>query len=214
MAHDNEQRSLCAYYLQIFNPATREMDKSVNVPGAFLKRIPGTEHLVFEDSQYGEGWETVTVLQSATIQDEVVTVLDSINLPAGYWDILADNNKLWYCGQHYTSETAGEDSVVVAEKQYYGEGHILGSYLLGETGKFSGKQEMLVGTVWCSLLAVKDNQAFISVGSAALARCDFDNSPPVIGEISPIMGYPAKLRFAQDAAYAPLGYSGLGILPF
>ena len=218
--NDADKRGLCAYYLQIFNPSTREMEDAINVPGIFLERISGTDRLLFQDKQYKDGWETVTLLRSAEMLDKKVRLLDSVAMETGYWDILVDNDKVWYAGQQYHNgygdDESGDVSVSVSsDVMPYSQGvYMLGVYQVDNQGKFFSKIQLAVSDGWCTLLGVKNNQACVAVGSAALAHCNFGVASPVIESSVPIMGYPEKARFSANAAYVSLGYGGLATFPF
>jgi hypothetical protein len=215
---DADKRGLCAYYLQRFNPSTREMENAVNVPGIFLERIPETGYLIFEDQQYKEDWETVTLLRSTEMKEKKVRLLDSVSMETGYWNLVVENDRIWYAGQHYDTvyedDQSGDVSVSSDVLPNYNGAFILGFHQVDKQGNFSQKTQFTVSDGWCNLLGVKDNQACIAVESAAVARCDFREASPIIESIVPIMGYPEKTRFSVEAAYVSLGYGGLTILPF
>ena len=217
--NDRQRRSLCAYYLHILNPATQEVENTYNVPGIFRHLLPETNYLLFEDHQYTDEWNIITLARCVEVTKKKVRVLNSLAMPSGYWDIAPDGSNLWYCGHHdaYEDEQGADGTPVSSDsnrlKQDGAGAWILGKYTVDESGAFTHKQELTLGPIWCDLLNVKNNQAYISVQSAALAHCNFDLSPPAVEEIIPITGYPRTIRFSTNNVYISLGYNGLTLLP-
>jgi len=216
---DNASRSICAYYLQEFNPATREMSDGINVPGLLLGRTSTANYMLFEDYQYTSDWQASTMLHNAEMKNGKIKILDSVTFDSGYWNLKIDDNTVWFGGQkyNYTENTTdsgnGSASVVSSNMPYYNNLYALGYHRLNDTGKFATKKEFNIGNAWCTMLGVKGESSFVAIESAAIARCDFEMSPPAIDSIVPIMGYAQKIRFGSDSAYVSLGYGGLGILP-
>jgi hypothetical protein len=206
---DRMDRPTCAHYLFFLNPATVEISRAVNVPGVFAYQQPGTMRLLFNDTQYGPDWQTMTILRSTEMVGSTVRLLDSAELPVGYWSILADDDNVYYSGYSYGYYADDGDTVEIMP--YYGNTYLVGSFDLSGTGEFTNNQEVAVGQFWISLLGVQGDTAYISLNSAGIAKYDFSVSPPALNTLTPVMGYPQKIRFGNTYVYAPLGYSGTAI---
>jgi len=223
---DDRQRSLCAHYLRLLNPATLKMSDAINVPGIFIHRAAETATLVLKDTQYAEDGREVTLLRSGSLQRNAFKLADSFLLPFSYGDIKADKNFIGYLGYAYdilpyediygppVSESAEADRIVSPVPPVFVQGYILGTVSLSNAGTFAAGGQLDLGQdVWCSLLGVKNGQTFVSVSGTAVARLDFTGSPPALLSLSPVMGSPVSVRFDADTAYLPLGYSGTLLLP-
>jgi len=223
---DDHQRSLCAHYLRLLNPATLKMSDAINVPGIFIHRAAETATLVLKDTQYAEDGREVTLLRSGSLQRNAFKLADSFLLPFSYGDIKADKNFIGYLGYAYdilpyediygppVSESAEADRIVSPVPPVFVQGYILGTVSLSNAGTFAAGGQLDLGQdVWCSLLGVKNGQTFVSVSGTAVARLDFTGSPPALLSLSPVMGSPVSVRFDADTAYLPLGYSGTLLLP-
>ncbi len=214
VGQDAQQRNICAYYLHTLNPSSLDITRAVNVPGVLLHRLPGTSRLIFEDTQYADDWQTVTVLRSTEIVGSTVRLVDSAKLPVGWWNFDADGANLYYSGYRYGYYYRDADEPVSDRSGDYWNSYLVGSYPISRSGTFMTNQELAVSNTWINLLGVKDNQAYISVASAAIAQYNFNEAPPSLDALLPVMGYPQKIRFGDSAAFAPLGYSGLESLPY
>ena len=139
-----------------------------------------------------------------------VRLLDSTHLPVGYWSFMADNVSIYYSGYSY-GYYPENDLPVEDVMPYYGNEYIIGAYALNREGLFTDNQEIAVGQYWISLLGVQGDTAYISVNSAGIAQYDFSASPPMLNALTPVMGYPSKVRFGENYVYAPLGYSGTAV---
>lgn len=221
---DAQQRPVCAYYMQTLDPALMQVSDPVNVPGVFQHKLPQSDVFVLKDTQYGEGGEAVTLLRSGTLDEKKFNLIDSARLPFSYGDIRIDGNFVAYLGYHYDVPVY-VDPYVVEEGESddvdrtveilppVEPGYTLGTLLVSGDGLFTENEPLNLGSVWCSLLGVKNSRAFLSVSGAAVACFDFNVAPPELTCLSPVMGYPSAIRFDADNAYLPLGYSGALVLP-
>ncbi len=223
---DALQRPICAYYLRTLDPATLEMSEAVNVPGTFLSRKDAGNMLVLKDMQYDDVGQLVTLLRCGTVEGDSFVLTDSVQMPFSYGDIKVDDGFICYLGYISppylyedidepppadTDESGAAKSPVLPD---FTQGYTLGTLILSSDGKISVGDHFDLGQeASCSLLGVKNAQAFVSVSGAAIGRFDFTGSPPELLSLSPVMGYPGAIRFDADAAYLPLGYSGSLILP-
>ncbi len=206
---DRMNRPICANYLFFLNPATLEVSRAVNVPGVFAYQQPGTKRLLFNDTQYGPDWQTVTILRSTEMVGSTVRLLDSATLPVGYWSVLADGDDVYYTGYSYGYYVERENAVDVMP--VYSNSYLVGSFDLTAAGEFTNSREIAVGQFWINLLGVQGDMAYLSLNSAGIAQYDFGTAPPSLKGMIPVMGYPQKLRFGSTHAYAPLGYSGTAV---
>lgn len=216
---DTEQRAVCAFYLQTLDPGTLDVTDPVNVPGIFLHRVPGNGFLVLEDPQYGADGQMTTLLRCGLLGADEFALTDSVKLPFAYGDIESDDTFFGYLGYSYDYGYVPPDVVeegettVVEMPPVYNPGYVLGTLTLSPEGDFTAGGKLDLGQTWCSLLGVRNSQAFISVAGSAVARCGFGGETPEVHSISPVMGYPQSIRFDALNAYIPLGYSGLLTLP-
>ncbi len=223
---DASQRSVCAYYLRLLNPATLKMSDAINVPGIFMHRVAENATLVLKDTQYADDGRQVTLLRSGSLQRNAFKLADSFLLPFSYGDIKADKNFIGYLGYAYdilpyedvygplASESADADRIAAPVPPVSAQGYTLGAVSLSRAGAFTRLGHLDLGQeVWCSLLGVKNKQTYLSVSGAAVAHLDFAASPPTLLSLSPVMGSPVSVRFDADTAYLPLGYSGTLLLP-
>lgn len=222
MGVDEQHRSLCAYYLQFLDPATVEISRALNVPGIFLHRLPGTRRLLFEDTQYAENWQTITILRSTLLEEDRVVLVDSAKLPPGYWTVKAEGPEIFYSGYNqgvYDYSVDLPDVEVALDDTVTSRPHpdtscyIVSQYAISRSGTFLRGDTLEVSRTWSNLLDVKGSQVYLAISSAAVAQCDFQQSPPVIVEVAAVMGYPRRIRFSSIEALIPLGYSGLLAMP-
>ncbi len=216
VGRDDQQRNICAYFLQLLNPSTLEMSRTVNVPGVFSHRLPGTQRLIFEDTQYVQDWQTITILRSTELVGATVRLVDSLRLPMGYWTLMADGANLFYSGYNRNYEIRDDeisDTAAASDDRARQSAYVVGTCSVSRSGTFMSMEMLPVSTSWATLLGVKDNHAYVSVAGAAIAQYDMYQTPPVLEALMPIMGYPRHIRFGADAAYVPLGYSGWAVMP-
>ena len=182
--------------------------------------------LVLKDMQYDDVGQLVTLLRCGTVEGDSFVLTDSVQMPFSYGDIKVDDGFICYLGYISppylyedidepppadTDESGAAKSPVLPD---FTQGYTLGTLILSSDGKISVGDHFDLGQeASCSLLGVKNAQAFVSVSGAAIGRFDFTGSPPELLSLSPVMGYPGAIRFDADAAYLPLGYSGSLILP-
>ncbi len=223
---DDQQRSVCAYYLRRLNPSTLEISEAINVPGVFLHRIRNNATLVLKDIQYAADGREVMLLRSGFLQENAFILTDSFQLPFAYGTIEADKNFIGYLGYAYdvihyedvyeppVSESDETERIAPVDPPVFAQGYTLGAVSLSGAGAFTAVGQLDLGQdVSSSLLGVKNEQAFLSVSGTAVAQMDFTGSPPALLSLSSVMGYPGSIRFDLDTVYVPLGYSGVLVLP-
>jgi len=211
---------LSACYLQVLDPVSMEITEAVNVPGTFFYKSPNSQVIVLEDSQYTNNYNVVTLLRSGELQHfEKFILRDSELMPYLSDDVKIDGNNIVYLGYAYAisyTEESGADSLIREDtivQQEREEGYKMGVLRLTDDGRFIRGTTHNFGWIWSSLLGVKNSQAFLSVSGAAVASFDLDTDPYQMLSLTPVMGYPSTLRFSEDHAYMPLGYSGSLIVP-
>lgn len=211
------QHGLCAYYLSTLNPATLERTQSVNVPGIFQHRVPGSSTLILKDSQYRQDGSVKEILRSGLLSKTQFELQDSINLPFNNTQLIASGDFICYTGYLYsyyqddirdTLQSTDDAAELLPQN-----GYILGGAFVNERGEFSSHARKNVGEVWCTLLGAHKGSAFLSVSGAAAAQWNFNTEEPKQDSLIPVMGYPTKIRFGKDQALIPLGYGGVATFP-
>jgi hypothetical protein len=187
-------RAVVAYFLRRFDPATRGFGAAANVPGRFLQYDPWSRVLVLEDYQYrgftGLWREVATVLWDGGAG---VQPVDRAALPENAGRLL------------------GSGARVVFE-QWDGD-YAIGSLAVGTDGRLRAGEPAMVSGAWASLLDARGDRAYVNVGGRAVAQYDLSGRP-VLLRVDNVMSVPWKLRFGAEAAFGPLGFSGLLRLPY
>jgi len=211
----------CAYYMQTLNPFNLERGPRINVPGVFMHKVPETGHLVLEDQQYRQNGGTRILLRSVTLSEDSAVLVDSVEFNEGSWEYTASGPDVFFAGIPYSngyydydlpgeSEANGASVAVHAESEqrYYKAG----LYTLSSAGIFEPVDSCPVSASWCSLLGARNRQVYLRISDAVIVRYDFRHTPPVIAETVPTMSAAGGIRFTDDAAYVPLGYSGVAMM--
>ncbi|HRZ83678.1 MAG TPA: beta-propeller domain-containing protein, partial [Candidatus Hydrogenedentes bacterium] len=192
---DRAGRPQCAYYLRSLSPDTLALGPAANVPGTFLFRDAASGAWVFEDTQYGEGWSWMRILNTLAWDGAggAVTHLSRLELP----------------------ETAGELAAADAAAFFltWGETTGIGAVRVGADGALADGGGIALTDGYAQLAGTRGTRAYVTVCGAALARVDLAEGGPVLGDTTYLGGYPLALRFSAEGVYAPLGYGGLALLP-
>jgi uncharacterized secreted protein with C-terminal beta-propeller domain len=189
-----DPRPLCAYYLAELNVTTRSLGPLTNVPGTFVQFDRGNEVLVLRDQQ----WNGIADISNAlrTVQwDGVnpVTTLDDLAVPSTAYRF------------------TGEGATLFGEA--YDNGYGIFAVIVGGDGALERSQTTVVTRQWASLQAAHGAEAYVSVGSNAIARYRYENGAVVLEDLTEVMAYPTRIRFDDGGnAYAVLGYTGWAAL--
>ena len=188
-------QSMCAYYLQKFNPAALTMGTAANVPGSFLQRDAATGVILLEDSQWGADWNYTRKLNTLSWDggDGMVTFLATIDAPAN-----AGTFKARGAGVYYSSWDTNSGVGVIR---------------VGTDGALTKGPTLAVTNGWLDVTEALDGIVYLTVGGQAIARYDFSGETPAFIDVTPVMSSPLRVRFDSASAYAPLGYAGLAVLP-
>jgi hypothetical protein len=79
-----------------------------------------------------------------------------------------------------------------------------GGLSLGQKGKITDS--------WAYMVDAKGASVYFVIGGSAIARFDMSGTPE-LKDLIQVMSTPTRMRFGATAAYAPLGYAGLAVLP-
>ncbi len=188
-------RRFCAWYLHALDPGVPQMGPAVNVPGVFLQYDPATQVLVLEDQQF-EGpvwnWSTRRLLQSVSWDGgAAVAPLASLELPGDTGVLKARGARIFF--------------------DAYNDGYVLGNITVADSGALAISARAPVTDSWAYLIDAAGDSAYVVVSGGAVARYTFDGAP-ALAELHPVMNNPQRIRFGEDAAYAPLGYAGLLVM--
>ncbi len=193
---DGEDRSMCAYFVSRFDPASVAMGGRANVPGEFRAYDAASDVLLLEDYQYGENWSVTREVNSVRWDGvaETVTPLDGWRAPDAAGTLMARGRRVFY-GEY------GEDGFHIGMLEADGD------------GEFGGVKSIRVTEDWATLFEAHGADAYVSFGGNAIARYDFSGDAPAFDGLFTVLGTPMRLRFGEHAVYAPLGYGGVTVLP-
>ena len=187
-------RSRVAYFLRSLDPAALTAGPAANVPGEFLDYKASESRLLTRDWQYRLNGNLETRLCSLQWDGgDAATLLDTFVIDQSYGNIVVDG-----------------DTVVF---EAYSDGYTLQGVQVEAGGLLTGAGRIGVTRQWGYLQALHDSQAYVVVGGRAVARYEFAGDVPALLDVTTIMASPSKIRFFDGAAYAPLGYAGLAVLP-
>lgn len=191
---DGLGRGVVAYYLRAFDPASRAFGAAANVPGRFLQYNPATRVLALEDYQYRRFTEVsrqvATVLWDGGAGVQPVARVD---LPQGAGALLARGARIVF--------------------DQWDQAYRVGSLAVGPGGQLAQGGTAAVEGAWASLIDARGDVAYLNIGGRAVAQYRLDGTPAPV-RIDGVMATPWKLRFGAEAAFGPLGYSGLLRLPY
>ena len=188
-------RYYCAYYLSELDVAGPAMGPLANVPGTFVQYDAAEDILITQDMQYsGEWWTVESSLESLKWDGgEHVEPIDSLDMPDNAGTVEAAGARLYY--------------------ETYNEGSVVGSVNVAPDGALSFGERIKVTEDWASILGTRGNDVYLVIGGGAIARYSFAGEPELL-QLLQVMGRPARIRFGETNAYAPLGYAGLAVLPY
>jgi hypothetical protein len=193
---DSAGRAYCAYFLQAFNPVTVQAGTAVNVPGDFLQYDPASKVLTLLDTQYKtDGVWTVTRVLNTVSWDggAAITPLSNLTLSDNAGTLKAAGAKIYF--------------------DAWDQGTVLGSVTVGADGALAFGSKVTVGSGWAYLTAAQGGNAYVIVNGGAIAQYNFAGDP-ALKTLVQVMNAPNRIRFGAAAAYAPLGYAGLAVLPY
>jgi hypothetical protein len=200
--NDEEGLPLVANYISELDPEGPVLGPSANVPGTFVQYDPETDVLVVEDVQFDTDglvvpwldiwWGYGGVTRSLASLDwdggEEAATIDSVTLPNTPQRVLGRGAQIYF--------------------DYYDEGYAARSVAVSNSGQLELGALVDLGDAYASLLDAQGDRAYFIVGGRAIATYDFSGTPTLVG-VTEVMEQPLRMRFGQDAAYAPLGYAGL-----
>lgn len=181
-------RAIAAYHIRMLDPAGPSLGPAANVPGVPLQYDPASGVLVCEDLQYTNFMNTERSVASVSWNGGgTATLIDRERVAQGAGVLL------------------GRGARVVFE-QYDGASKIA-SIRVAPDGALSPGASFAVSDLWANLIDATGSHAYVAVGGYALAVYRLDEGS--LAQLSPVMSTPWRIRFGLEAAYAPLGYSGL-----
>lgn len=182
-------KPLCAYFVTEFDPASRNAGPTVNVPGSLVQYNPSSDVLTLRDDQWNNDYTYRSVLRTVSWDGgSSVTPLDDVNLPNGAGVVIGRGARVFI--------------------EAYNNGTRLYAATVNGGGGIQLSQGTLVTEEWGSLIDGNGTSAYLTIGGGAIARYNC-NGKPALEELVEVMGSPAKMRFGNSAAYAPLGYFGI-----
>jgi hypothetical protein len=186
-------RPVAAYYVRAFNPAAETLGAAANVPGRFLQYDPATRVLSLEDYQYVRNFEVERSV--ATVRwdgEDGVEPLDTAALPGYTGTLLPRGSRIvfeqWDTAMEVTSLTVGAD------------------------GELAAGASVAVNGAWASLIDARGDVAYVNIAGGAVAQYDLGDASLVRADA--VMSSPWRIRFGDEAAFAPLGYSGVLRMPY
>lgn len=188
-------RGIAALYVTELDPATLTTRAAANVPGEFVSYDPAADLLLVRDYQYDFA------------SYEVSRTLHALRWEGGGSVALLDSLAL--------DDTVGSTLVPRPGRVYhdtYDNGFGIGSIVVGEDGSLANGPRVEASNQWGYLLGASDTSAYAVVAGNVIARYTFDGGPG-LADVFDVMSSPARVRIGARAAYAPLGYSGLAVLP-
>lgn len=187
-------RPLCAYYVREITLAPLAAGPAANVPGAFVQYDAARDILTLRDYQWStDGAATGSLRTVRWNGQDDVEELGTLALPnGGYGNALGRGNKIYLDG--------------------YDKGYQIYAAAIADDGTLTLSEAVPVTDQWGTILDAQGDSAYVTTGNV-IARCDFSDTPPLLAEYTEIMGYPIKMRFASETAYAILGYFGIAELP-
>lgn len=190
---DGALRPVAAYYVRSLNPATESLGTAANVPGRFLHYDTESRVLSLEDYQYVRNYEIERHV--ATVRwdgADGVLPLDTAVVPGYSGNLLARGHRIVFEQWDASSQVA--------------------SLTVDAAGQLSPGAVITVDGVWTSLIDAREDIAYLNVAGGAVAQYALDDGSLL--HLDPVMNSPWRIRFGEDAAYAPLGYSGVLRMPY
>jgi len=191
-------RPQCALYISEIDLEGPSIGAAANVPGTFVQYAPDTGVLVLHDWQYSDGlldWDMTQSLRTVIWEGgdtDTVLAVDEYGLSGYVGGVQGAGSRVYY--------------------QRYDEGAAVAAVRVSRMGLLTDGGQTDTGGVWGYLLAGKDATALVTYENA-IAVYDFADAPALV-QVVDVMGWPSHARFGTNAAYAPLGYAGLAVLPY
>jgi len=184
---------VCAYFIQEIDVIDVSITDPANVPGAYVQYDPASDVLTLRDDQWGQDWNVSYVLRTVSWDGgPEVELLDDLSLPDGTGQLLGRGAKVFM--DSYEEDGAHVSAVSVSQN-----------------GNLSRPTDQLVSPGWANLLDAHGAKAYVVIGNAVVCY-NFANAGAFAG-LDKVMSSPLSMRFGEDNAYAPLGYSGLLVRP-
>lgn len=187
-------RPMAACLIQEIDVLNGTAGPAANVPGAFVQYDPASDVLTLRDQQWTLDGGIESSLRTVRWSgDASVASLDSLDIPAYTSTTVTSENRVYF--DVYSTEYGIYQAVIATD------GTIALSTLADVPGYYG------------SLLGAHGDDVFLSVGYGAIAQYHFSDGAGTQVGLTPVAGYPSKVRFGAENAYFPLGYYGLVTLP-
>lgn len=187
-------RPMAAYYIQELDVLQGTAGPAANVPGAFVQYDPVSDVLTLRDQQWTfEGGLDSSLETVRWGGGDTVEPLDSLAFSAYSANTMVSGSRVYF--DVYTPQ--------------YG----LYQAIIGDDGKLSLSTRVEVPGYYGSILGASGDDVFLSVGYGAIAQYQFNEGKGTEVGVTPVSGYPSKVRFGDENAYFPVGYYGLVTLP-
>lgn len=188
------QQPMAAYYLQEIDVLNGTAGPSANVPGGFVQYDPATDVLTLRDQQWTLTGGVESSLKTVRWTGGVsVSPLDSLNFPAYTANTVASGNRIYF--DVYAPEYALYQAVV------------------GSDGALELSGPVEIQAYYGSLIGAQGDDVFLNAGYGAIAQYTFSEGTGEQTSLTPVSGFPSRVRFGAEDAYFPLGYYGLLTLP-
>jgi len=181
---------LCAYYVQEISVSPLTIGPAANVPGTFVQYDAGRDILTLRDFQWVANNMTGYLRTVRWDGGEEVEELGDLSLPASASQVLGRGEKVFLDG--------------------YDNGYTVYAVSVGSGGELTLGEGVMVTDQWGTLLDAHGNSAYINAGNV-IARYDFSEAGR-LADVVEVMGYPLKMRFGTEKAFAILGYVGVAEL--
>lgn len=187
-------RPMAACLIQEIDVLNGTAGPAANVPGAFVHYDAANDLLTLRDQQWTLDGGIESSLKTVRWAGDVsVTSLDSLDIPAYTSTTVSSDNRVYF--DVYSPEYGVYQAVIATD------GTITLSALADVPGYYG------------TLLGAQGDDVFLSVGYGAIAQYHFSDGTGSQVGVTPVTGYPSKVRFGAENAYFPLGYYGLVTLP-
>jgi len=192
---DDAGRPVCAWYLALLDPVSREVTASANVPGNVLS-MPGSSCFLLEDWQYGPDDGIIRQLNTITwkgTQYDVVQLVETVVLGQNWSEMRVIGGTAW---------VTKYDTVWTLDRLVFN----------GE-GRLAVRESMVPGPSWGTLLAWDDSRVCAETDGNVLIQLAFSgNGTPAIESVTGVMGWPVKSRIIDGTTIVCLGKAGIALL--
>jgi len=192
---DAAGRPVCAWYLALLDPGSRQVVASANVPGNALS-TPGSGCYLLDDWQYAPDGSVIrqvnTITWNGGAQDNV-RLVESVPLGQDWGDLQATGGTAWV--------TRYDATWTLERLLFNGEGHL------------TARESMVPGPSWASLLAWNESRVCAQTDGNVLVQMAFSgDGSPVIESVVGVMGWPVKGRLVDEVGVVCLGKAGIALL--